>query len=169
MRCRAIRVVIVSVLFLAGGRRAPGAPPGRGAPGEPAGDRPAGTIAFSSLAPRGWDLYLFEVASRRTRRLTDHPSLDFNAAFATDGRSLAFISTRDGNHELYATTIDGAMPRRLTEEFAMDDHPAWSPDGTQVVFSSTAPAVGSTGPGLERAVCPARRSSPGWLLVRAGR
>jgi Tol biopolymer transport system component len=60
-----------------------------------------------------------------------------NAAFATDGRSLAFISTRDGNHELYATTIDGAMPRRLTEEFAMDDHPAWSPDRTQVVFSST--------------------------------
>ena len=137
MKRRAIRVVIVSVLFLAGGQMAPGAPPGRGAPGEPAGDRPAGTIAFSSLAPRGWDLYLFEVASRRTRRLTDHPALDFNAAFATDGRSLAFISTRDGNHELYATTIDGAMPRRLTEEFAMDDHPAWSPDGTQVVFSST--------------------------------
>jgi Tol biopolymer transport system component len=137
MMRRAIRVVIVSVLLLAGGRRAPGAPPGRAAPGEPAGARPAGIIAFSSLAPRGWDLYLFEVASRRTRRLTDHPALDFNAAFATDGRSLAFISTRDGNHELYATTIDGAMPRRLTEDFAMDDHPAWSPDGTQVVFSST--------------------------------
>jgi Tol biopolymer transport system component len=137
MSRRAIRVVIVSVLFLAGGPTAVGAPPGRGAPAEPAGDRPAGTIAFSSLAPRGWDLQLFEVASRQTRRLTDHPALDFNAAFATDGRSIAFTSTRDGNHELYATTVDGAMPRRLTEEFAMDDHPAWSPDGTQVVFSST--------------------------------
>src|SRR5262249_9082025 len=137
MRRRAIRVVIVSVLVLAGGRMAPGAPPGRGAPGEPAGDRPPGTLAVSSLAPRGWGLFLFEVASRRTRRPTDHPALDFNAAFAPDGRSLAFISTQDGNHELYATTIDGAMPRRLTEEFAMDDHPAWSPDGTQVVFSST--------------------------------
>jgi Tol biopolymer transport system component len=137
MSRRAIRVVIVSVLFLAAGRSSTGAPPGRGAPAEPAGDRPAGTIAFSSLAPRGWDLYLFDVASRQTRRLTDHPALDFNAAFATDGRSLTFVSTRDGNHELYATTVDGAMPRRLTEEFAMDDHPAWSPDGTQVVFSST--------------------------------
>jgi Tol biopolymer transport system component len=134
---RAIRVIIGSVLFLAGGRTAPGAPPRRGAPGEPAGDRPAGIIAFSSLAPRGWDLYLFEVASRRPRRLTDHPALDFNAAFAPDGRSLAFISTCGGNHELYATAIDGARPRRLTEEFAVDDHPAWSPDGTQVVFSNT--------------------------------
>ena len=137
MNRRAIRVVIMSVLFMAVGSMALGAPPGRGAPGEVAGDRPVGTIAFSSLAPRDWDLYLFEVASRRIRRLTDHPALDFNAAFATDGRSLAFVSTRDGNHELYATTIDGAMPRRLTEHFAMDDHSAWSPDGTQVVFSST--------------------------------
>jgi Tol biopolymer transport system component len=137
MRRRVIRVVIVSLLILAGGRTAPAVPPGQGAAGEPAGDKPAGTIAFSSLAPRGWDLYLYEVASRQTRRLTDHPALDFNAAFATDGRSLAFISTRDGNHELYATTIDGAKPRRLTGDFAMDDHPAWSPDLTRVVFSST--------------------------------
>ena len=52
MSRRVIRVVIVSVLFLAGGPTAIGAPPGGGAPAEPAGDRPAGTIAFSSLAPR---------------------------------------------------------------------------------------------------------------------
>src|SRR5262249_53861833 len=83
MRRRAIRVEVVSVLFLAGARTASGAPPGRRAPGETAGGRPAGALAVSSLAPRGWDLYLFEVASRRTRRLTDHPALDFNAAFAT--------------------------------------------------------------------------------------
>ena len=143
---RAIRVVIVSVLVLAGGRTAPGAPPGPGGPGGSSGDRPAGTIAFSSLAPRGWDLYLVEVASRRTRRLTDHPALDFNAAFAADGRTLAFVSTRDGNHELYVTTTDGAAARRLTDEFAMDDHPAWSPDGRHVVFSSTRQA--SDRPGL---------------------
>jgi Tol biopolymer transport system component len=134
---QAIQVVIVSVLLQAGGRIAPGAPPGPGVPGGSSGDRPAGTIAFSSLAPRGWDLYLVEVASRRTRRLTDHPALDFNAAFAADGRTLAFVSTRDGNHELYVTTTDGAAARRLTDEFAMDDHPAWSPDGGHVVFSST--------------------------------
>src|SRR5262245_35211668 len=134
---RGIRVVIVSVLLLSCGRIAPGAPPGPGVPGGSSGDRPAGTIAFSSLAPRGWDLYLVEVASRRTRRLIDHPALDFNAAFAANGRTLAFVSTRDGNHELYVATTDGAAARRLTDEFAMDDHPAWSPDGGRLVFSST--------------------------------
>ena len=110
MRRRAIRVVIVSVLFLAGGRRAPGAPPGRGAPGEPAGDRPAGTIAFSSLAPRGWDLYLIEVESRRTRRLTDHPALDFNAA--SPPRATASPSSRSATATRSSTpsATDGSEP-----------------------------------------------------------
>jgi Tol biopolymer transport system component len=80
---------------------------------------------------------MVEVGSRRIRRLTENPALDFNAAFAPDGRSLAFVSTRDGNHELYLTTIEGATPRRLTDEFAMDDHIAWSPEGTRIAFSST--------------------------------
>src|SRR5262245_56232625 len=63
-------------------------------------DRPTGTIAFSSLAPRAWDLYLIDVESRQTRRLTDHPALDFNAAFAPDGGRIAFVSERDGNEEI---------------------------------------------------------------------
>jgi Tol biopolymer transport system component len=112
--------------------------PGPGLPTCRAGeDRPRGTIAFSSLAPRGWDLYLIDLESRRTRRLTDHPALDFNAAFAPEGGRLAFVSERDGNGELYTVRADGAGLRRLTDEFALDDHPAWSPDGRLIAFSST--------------------------------
>lgn len=106
---------------------------------EPPTDRstPSGTIAFSSLAPRGWDLYLLEIASRRTCRLTDHPALDFNAAFAPEGDRIAFVSERDGHAELYTIRIDGTDPRRLTDEFALHDRPAWSPDGRRLAFSST--------------------------------
>jgi Tol biopolymer transport system component len=98
---------------------------------------PGGTIAFASLAPRGWDLYLVDLDSRRTRRLTDHAALDFNAAFSPDGSRLAFVSERDGNAELYVMRADGSDPRRLTDDFALDDHPAWSPDGRRIAFSST--------------------------------
>lgn len=108
---------------------------------EPAVDRAAffGTIAFSSLAPRGWDLYLLEIDSGRTRRLTDHPSLDFNAAFAPSGDRLAFVSERDGHAELYTIRTDGEGEglTRLTHEFALNDHPVWSPDGRRIAFSST--------------------------------
>jgi Tol biopolymer transport system component len=100
-------------------------------------DRPAGTIAFASLAPRGWDVYLLDVESRQTRRLTDHPALDFNAAFSPGGSRIAFVSERDGNAALYTLRADGMDLKRLTDTFALDDHPAWSPDERRIAFSST--------------------------------
>jgi Tol biopolymer transport system component len=103
---------------------------------EPA-DVPAGTIAFASLAPRGWDLYVTDTQTKQTRRLTDHPALDYNAAFSPDGRQIAFVSERDGNLELYVIGRDGGGLKRLTNDYALDDHPAWSPDGKRLAFVST--------------------------------
>jgi TolB protein len=98
---------------------------------------PAGTIAFASLAPRGWDLYVTDLVSSQSRRLTEHPALDYNAAFSPDGGRIAFVSERDGNLEIYCVGTDGTGLKRLTTEFALDDHPAWSPDGRRIVFVST--------------------------------
>src|SRR5262245_9963468 len=110
---------------------------GRPAAGRPAPLPPAGAILFSSLAPRGWDIYLAEVGGQKPRRLTDHRALDYNAAFSPDGKRVAFVSERDGNLELYAVNRDGTGLARLTDDFALDDHPAWSPDGKRIAFSST--------------------------------
>jgi Tol biopolymer transport system component len=98
---------------------------------------PAGTIAFASLAPRGWDLYVTDVKTLQSHRLTDHPALDYNGVFSPDGKQIAFVSERDGNLELYAIAPDGSGLRRLTDNFALDDHPAFSPDGKHIAFSST--------------------------------
>jgi Tol biopolymer transport system component len=110
-------------------------------PGElPADEKPAppgGSILFSSLAPRGWEVYQAEVGAKEARRVTAHPALDYNAAFSPDGKRLAFVSERDGNLELYAVNRDGTERTRLTDEFALDDHPAWSPDGKRLAFCST--------------------------------
>src|SRR4051794_8108040 len=123
---------VIAALAFAAALPATGPPTCRAGEG-----RPTGTIAFSSLAPRGWDLYLTDNETRQTRRLTDHPALDFNAAFAPGGGRLAFVSERDGNAELYTVQVDGNGLRRLTDEFALDDRPAWSPDGRRIAFSST--------------------------------
>jgi Tol biopolymer transport system component len=111
-------------------------------PGAVGAGLPAGTIAFSSLAPRGWDLYVSDVQTQESRRLTDHPALDYNAAFSPDGQRIAFVSERDGNLELYTIRTDGSGLRRLTDNFALDDHPVFSPDGQRLAFVSTRqPAV----------------------------
>jgi putative membrane-bound dehydrogenase-like protein len=100
-------------------------------------DPPAGTVAFSSLAPRGWDVHLHDRETGKTTRLTDHPANDYNAVLTNDGRKLAWVSERDGNAELYAANADGTGARRLTDAAAYDDHAAWSPDGRSILFSST--------------------------------
>jgi Tol biopolymer transport system component len=98
---------------------------------------PTGTIAFSSLAPRAWDVYLIDVEARKSRRLTDHPNLDYNASISSDSKTIAFVSERDGNLEIYTVGMDGSGQKRLTSSFALDDHPAWSPDGKRLAFVST--------------------------------
>src|SRR5262245_24422858 len=124
------------LLLLAGILLAPALLTAAGPPGS-AGDLPAGNIAFASLAPRGWDLYLQDVQTGKSRRLTDHPALDYNASFSPDGQRVAFASERDGNLELYTIGTDGTGLKRLTCDFALDDHPAWSPDGRRIAFVST--------------------------------
>src|SRR5262249_38609815 len=84
-----------------------------------------------------WDVFVTDLASGQSRRLTDHPALDYNAAFSPDGNRIAFVSERDGNLEIYCVQADGTGLKRLTTEFALDDHPAWSPDGKQLAFVST--------------------------------
>ena len=100
-------------------------------------DRPHGTIAFASQAPRGWDIYVTDLKTGAATRLTDHPALDFNAAASPDGKRVAFVSERDGNMEIYSMNADGSDLRRLTNNFALNDHPTWSPDSKQVIFTST--------------------------------
>lgn len=105
-------------------------------PADASSDGPAGTIAFASLAARGWDLYSLDEAGTESR-LTQHRALDYNAAFSPDGGKIAFVSERDGNMELYVADRDGSSATRLTTNYAMDDHPTFSPDGSRIAFVST--------------------------------
>lgn len=106
---------------------------------------PEGAILFSSLAPRGWDVYLADIGAQRTRRLTEHRALDYNPAFSLDGERVAFVSERDGNLEIYATGRDGSDLARLTDDFALDDHPSFSPEGKRLAFCSTRQPAGRPG------------------------
>lgn len=62
---------------------------------------------------------------------------DHSPAWAPDGDTLAFVSTRDGNPEIYtANANDDGPPQRLTINEAADTEPVWSPDGERIAFVS---------------------------------
>ena len=100
-------------------------------------DSPNGSILYSSIGPRGWDVYVLDAGATEPRQLTDHPALDYNAVLSPDGETVAFVSERDGIPNLYTIRRNGSDLKQVTDSFSLDDHPAWSPDSSQIAFSST--------------------------------
>lgn len=101
-------------------------------------DSPVEGIVYTTLRPPNLDIWLFDEPGGGPVRLTDHPALDYNAAFSPDGRWVVFTSERSGRPDLYALELDGeGEPVRLTQGDAMDDAATFSPDGTRLAFVST--------------------------------
>jgi TolB protein len=90
-------------------------------------------IVYTTLRPPNLDIWLFEEPGSEPVRLTDHPALDYHAAFSPDGRWMVFTSERSGSPDLYALELDGAgEPVRS---------PAVRPDG-RITFTQPRPAPG---------------------------
>jgi TolB protein len=59
--------------------------------------------------------------------------LSFDAEWAPDGRSLAFIGIHDGVRSLYLAGADGSHPRQLTDDPGYKNL-AWSPDSSRIAL-----------------------------------
>lgn len=103
----------------------------------PDGDR----LVFSRLDQgigRYSDLFILDIATGRTSRLTDTSQIDeWGATWSPDGDEIAFqrIDWHEDNYEqgIYAIRSDGSRTRRLTA--GRDFEPSWSPSGGRIAFA----------------------------------
>ena len=102
------------------------------------------TIAFAAQVGGYSDLFLHDLASGETRRLTNDPQADLQPAWSPDGREIAFVTDRfssDATVKAFSTyrlailTVDGGAIAPLETGLTGDAiNPQWGDDGRTVYF-----------------------------------
>ncbi len=105
---------------------------GRGAPAKP----PAleGRLVYQRGEGSAAEIWLMDLASRKSVRLTDNGVLDEYPRWSPDGREIAFYSDRDGSRQIYVMDAAGRGARKVTGALSMNEDPAWAPDGRRLCF-----------------------------------
>ncbi len=80
------------------------------------------------------DIYILDITSRRTTRLTTHRAIDTEGTWSPDGRYIYFTSDRSGGPQVYRVSANGGTPERITFEGSYNARPRLSPDGTRLAM-----------------------------------
>lgn len=78
------------------------------------------------------DIYVLDITSRQTKRLTTHRAIDTEGTWSPDGRYIYFTSDRAGGPQVYRVSANGGTPERITFEGRYNARPRLSPDGTRL-------------------------------------
>jgi len=95
-----------------------------------------GTIAYTHWDHQT-DLYMVDVDSGATERLTSYTADNFVGRISPSGDRIAYHSTRTGNEEIWILNLQTDAPElNLSRDPAKDVLPAWSPNGDEIAFLS---------------------------------
>lgn len=97
------------------------------------------------------NLWLVNIDGSNLRQLTTHPAGDFSPAWAPDGKTIYFLSTRDGSSQIWRIAADGGEAEQVTFLPLDVGNFILSPDGT--MFALTMEVF----PDCETAACTKKR------------
>jgi TolB protein len=80
------------------------------------------------------DIYVLDITSRETRRLTTHRAIDTEGSWSPDGRYIYFTSDRAGGPQVYRVAVNGGSPERITFEGSYNARPRLSADGKRLAM-----------------------------------
>jgi len=72
------------------------------------------SVAFVSSRSGNSEVYVLDVASKSTRKITNHWGIDTEPAWTADSNSIIFTSGRSGKPNLYVVNANGGQANRIT-------------------------------------------------------
>lgn len=84
------------------------------------------------------DLWLYNLKTNASARLTNDPGLETNAKFSPDGQWIAYNAQYTGKNDVYLIPAEGGIPKRLTYDPSNASVLGWTPDGKDIIFRSQA-------------------------------
>jgi dipeptidyl aminopeptidase/acylaminoacyl peptidase len=83
------------------------------------------------------DLYVSDLKSKATTRITDTAENEGSAAWRPDGKKIGYICRKSGSSQLWEMDINGNNPKQITFIDGGVDDFLYFPDGSKVVFMKT--------------------------------
>jgi len=99
-------------------------------------------VAYSVAVPSLQDnrnvsrIWLVEVATGKSRQVTNGPGSDRQPRWSPDGKTLAFIATRDSGAQVWVVPSGGGDARRVSHLVDGAADPVWLPDGSGFLVTS---------------------------------
>jgi TolB protein len=93
-------------------------------------------MAFVSSRDGDPEIYVMDLGSGATRRLTIFHKEDWGPQWSPDGRFIAFLSSREGRARVFVVRPDGTDTHAVSgsADTGEERDIAWSPDGKALVF-----------------------------------
>ena len=102
---------------------------------EPALSPDGSALAYESPTEDGLELFLRDLDTGETRRLTHDEYPNWSPTWAPAGDRVAFASSRNDNVDIYVVSVEDSSVVRLTTHEDDDINPDWGVDGL-VYFNS---------------------------------
>ena len=99
---------------------------------------PDGQRIIMSLQQGGnSNLFVMDLRSKSTTRLTDTPAIDTSPSYSPDGGRICFESDRGGRPQIYVMAATGGAAQRISfgDPSASYSTPVWSPRGDYIAFT----------------------------------